>query len=298
VYVGTSVVTPLLDTPLLAPAGNVIEQRNGINPQTLRIYNTYTDASNYERLSLNWTSPLGGYANISAEGAGTGSSGQRGIVLIPQGLLYLGTNGALQWQLDAGGLKAYNDNAVDIGASGANRPRNLYLAGTSTVGALNTATLAPAGNVIEQRNGTNAQQLRIYNTYTDASNYERVKFLWAGNTFYLQSEVGGTGVPRSIVLDIYNGGTLSLASAATPRWAMQYTGHFYAGADNTYDIGASGANRPRNLFVAGAVATGVKAGAAIDADVNTPTDGMIRLDTTNHRLYVRDGGTWRYAALT
>jgi hypothetical protein len=24
---------------------------------------------------------------------------------------------------------------------------------------------------------------------------------------------------------------------------------------------------------------------------------MLRLDTTNHRLYVRDGGVWRYAQL-
>jgi hypothetical protein len=32
--------------------------------------------------------------------------------------------------------------------------------------------------------------------------------------------------------------------------------------------------------------------------VTPPTDGMLRIDTTNNRLYVRIGGVWRYATLT
>jgi len=56
--------------------------------------------------------------------------------------------------------------------------------------------------------------------------------------------------------------------------------------------------RPRNGFFAGAVATGVKAGAAIDGDITNPTDGMIRIDSTNGRIYVRYSGAWHYAALT
>lgn len=41
-----------------------------------------------------------------------------------------------------------------------------------------------------------------------------------------------------------------------------------------------------------------KAGAPSDSDVTNPQDGMLLLDTTNHRLYVRDGGAWKYASLT
>ncbi|WP_207842620.1 right-handed parallel beta-helix repeat-containing protein [Williamsia soli] len=43
----------------------------------------------------------------------------------------------------------------------------------------------------------------------------------------------------------------------------------------------------------------VKAGVPSDADfATTPSDGTTVLDTTNHRLYVRSGASWRYTALT
>lgn len=42
-----------------------------------------------------------------------------------------------------------------------------------------------------------------------------------------------------------------------------------------------------------------KAGIPVDGDFPyVPIDGTQVLDTTNHRLYVRDGGVWKYAALT
>ena len=43
-----------------------------------------------------------------------------------------------------------------------------------------------------------------------------------------------------------------------------------------------------------------KAGVPTDADVlgGGAADGMVILDTTNHRLYVRSGGVWKYAGLT
>lgn len=40
-----------------------------------------------------------------------------------------------------------------------------------------------------------------------------------------------------------------------------------------------------------------KAGALVDADFTSPVDGNFGLDTTNHRLYVRSGGTWRFLQL-
>jgi hypothetical protein len=41
-----------------------------------------------------------------------------------------------------------------------------------------------------------------------------------------------------------------------------------------------------------------KAGIPDDGDyIQPPTDGTIVLDTANHRIYIRSGSTWRYAAL-
>jgi len=47
---------------------------------------------------------------------------------------------------------------------------------------------------------------------------------------------------------------------------------------------------------AGGLATFAKAGTISDADFSdTPVDGMMGIDTTNHRIYFREGGAWVYA---
>jgi len=53
-----------------------------------------------------------------------------------------------------------------------------------------------------------------------------------------------------------NGSTLSLMSGGTQRWNVDGSGHFLAEADNTYDIGASGANRPKNVYIGGSTVIG------------------------------------------
>jgi hypothetical protein len=57
------------------------------------------------------------------------------------GKLYLVNNGTAQWYVDGTGLVAQTDNAKDIGASGANRPRTGYF-GTSVVTPTLNATTA------------------------------------------------------------------------------------------------------------------------------------------------------------
>jgi len=61
------------DLHLARDAANTLAQRNGVNAQASRIYGTYTDASNYRRLTK--TMSTGGVAEIKPEGAGTGASG-------------------------------------------------------------------------------------------------------------------------------------------------------------------------------------------------------------------------------
>ena len=61
---------------------DILAIRNSTAQNTLRIYNTYTDSSNYERLSL--TGVQGASVNITAESAGTGSA-NLDLVLTPKG---------------------------------------------------------------------------------------------------------------------------------------------------------------------------------------------------------------------
>jgi len=54
-------------------AAGKLSQRNGTNAQESRVYGTYTDASNFRRVSL--AISTAGVATLVAEGAGTGASG-------------------------------------------------------------------------------------------------------------------------------------------------------------------------------------------------------------------------------
>lgn len=96
-----------------------------------------------------------------------------------------------------------------------------------------------AANTLAQRNGTNAQVFNIYNTYTDGSNYERGFVAWQGNNFVIGTTQAGTGTKRNLVV----------STNGSNRWYLpDFDGHIKAYLDNTYDIGASGANRPRTGY--------------------------------------------------
>jgi hypothetical protein len=131
------------------------------------------------------------------------------------------------------------------------------LGSTNTLGWSTDLFLArDAANVLAVRNGTNAQTLRIYNTYSGAgANYERGVFSWVGNEFFIGTSNSGTGVARNMILAASGTAVITLQNNNTARWQVTGGGNFIAFADNTYDIGASGATRPRSVFAATSVVT-------------------------------------------
>jgi hypothetical protein len=50
-----------------------------------------------------------------------------------------------------------------------------------------------AANTLAQRNGTNAQTTRVYNTFTSATNFERAKLQWDTNVLKVGTEKGADG---------------------------------------------------------------------------------------------------------
>lgn len=82
------------DLTLFRDAANTSAQRNGVNPQTKRIYGSYTDASNNDYLNI--TKAAGGDAVISTAKNGTGTAGNLGLTattIIITGLpKFAGTN--------------------------------------------------------------------------------------------------------------------------------------------------------------------------------------------------------------
>lgn len=75
--------------------------------------------------------------------------------------------------------------------------------GALTIGG-NATLLGEAANTLAQRNGVNAQAFRIYNTFTDAANYERAALRWNANTMELVVDSAGTGAARNF--SVFTGG--------------------------------------------------------------------------------------------
>jgi hypothetical protein len=142
-----------------------------------------------------------------------------------------------------------------------------------------------AANTLAQRNGTNAQAFRIYSSFTDTSNYERLTIGMTGSTFDIVTQNAGTGVARQ----------LRFGNANTIRWVINDSGHFLAGTDNTYDIGASGATRPRNLFLGGyiLIGSGQSYGWSTRSGISSPSDGVVGLynNAANDFGRLQFGGT-------
>jgi hypothetical protein len=108
-----------------------------------------------------------------------------------------------------------------------------------------------AANILAQRNSTSPQAFRIYNTFTDASNYERLAITWnnPANTIAIVSEALGSGTARAMEIGTNGNQALSFKTNNASKWQIQGPGHFITvGNDNTYDFGASGANRPRTGY--------------------------------------------------
>jgi hypothetical protein len=127
----------------------------------------------------------------------------------------------------------------------------------SSIGWADVDLYRDAAGVLAQRNSTNAQTFRVYNTYTDGSNYEYGAIVWSGNVLSLSTSAAGTGTVRAV--GIGSGASIGTTQSGTPfTWNVNSSGHVITNSDNTYDIGASGATRPRTIYAGtSVVAAGV-----------------------------------------
>jgi len=129
-----------------------------------------------------------------------------------------------------------------------------------------------AANTLALRNGAAAQTFNVYNTFTDASNYERGFVGWASNTFKVGTNSSGTGSNRTLRLFGVNGIEFATSGSELVRWRVGTDGNLVANTDNAVDIGAVSATRPRNVYVGTSITPG--AGVVV-ASLPTPSTGMI-----------------------
>lgn len=141
-------------------------------------------------------------------------------------------------------------------------------------------------NALALRNGTTAQTLNVYNSYTDASNYSRLAMYADGSAnYFIGTQKAGTGTSASLFVGtgagagVAGNGALTLAGS-TVQITTQFGNVFNVNAagtmswnsDNNNDIGGSAGNRPRSVYVATSVTPG--RGVTV-AGLPTPSTGMI-----------------------
>lgn len=121
-----------------------------------------------------------------------------------------------------------------------------------------------SANILGQRNGVTGQEFDVYNTFTDSSNYELGELRWSANVLKIGTDALGTGSARAVQFVV--GGT-NIANFAT-------TGFLLWNTNNTYDIGANGANAPRSIYAGTSMVTNtVFANAQIT--LNTDTGSLV-----------------------
>lgn len=116
-----------------------------------------------------------------------------------------------------------------------------------------------AANILAMKDGANGQTFRVYNIDSGPDD-EYAALTWSTNKFNIQTVATGSGNTRSMFVGPGGGAaSLNLQTAGTARWQVNSSGHLLAFTDNTYDIGANGATRPRNgyfgssLFAGGSI---------------------------------------------
>lgn len=176
--------------------------------------------------------------------AGSAAAPAISFLATPTHGLFVGNNNPI---IARGGaaVAAFSAAGMQLGADGA----LLWDSASDPDGSGSDLVLARDGaNILAQRNGANAQALRVYKTYTDASNHERGVLQWNSNVLEFGSENGGTGSARNVRIKAAGSNGVYLNTNGQDRWFVSGSGHFQPTADNVFDIGASAGNRPRTGY--------------------------------------------------
>jgi hypothetical protein len=193
------------DTYLMREQPYHLAIRNGTIPQALRVYNSYVSSTNFERFGLSGS-------RLAYELSGS----QRFYISSTA------TNGIIAWANNIGGFNtldvyngadwqfARNGSATHILRAGGSFETRAFGNGLTIDDGtgIRGGVLFEAADTVGIRNSTNSQNLRVYNTYTNATNYERLS-LSATRIAY---EAAGTGSVRD--LTISTPGNLILSGAS------------------------------------------------------------------------------------
>lgn len=247
------------------------------------------------RNTVSLTADVSGTLPVANGGTGIATATAHGVVMGE------GTSAMAVSAAGTSGQAFLSGGASADGAYGA-----LSLAGAAVTGVLPAANVTPFGSsldfgynnagtgaggnlkqeaagVVSLRNSTTAQYFDIYKTYTDASNYERLRIGWNSGSSVLEiaQSVLGTGTLRNMSLNAgtsasitYNGGAHYFNINGTGLYSVDATG-IYPAQDNSRVLGTSrSAGRYSQVFTAknGVLSGAVGTSTADAAVANTTTE--------------------------
>lgn len=156
-----------------------------------------------------------------------------------------------------------------------------WSSGTANISTPDVYLYRDAAATLALRNSTTPQAFNVYNTYTDASNFERGEFVWAGNVLEIGSTKLGTGSSRNIRLKAA-GGTIILSSNGTDKYGFGASGVTLFAGLTTVALGnpaivASG----RQTAQAAAVASVATYTPAVDASFEVLANILVTAATSH-----------------
>lgn len=218
--------------------------------------------------------PIASFRTYAAENIASGHQGSNACIATTSNAATTLTD---RWCIGQdGALVPQATSTYNIGST-VSQPNNIYTA--SLVFSNQVSLTSDVANSISQRNGASAQTFNIYGTYTDPSNYERLAVAYTGGIFQLTTQAAGTGVVRALKFNA-GAGAINIDAAN-----VSITDNLIFSTDNVSDIGASGATRPRNIYVG----TSVTAGGSFFAGAG----GGLYVGTSGSLLAVSDG-VWQF----
>jgi hypothetical protein len=138
------------------------------------------------------------------------------------GAFFGALNGLNSYQISVGGFTQWAVGQSNGGTTQSGPVAWAAVSGNS-LGTPDVLLYRDAANKLALRNGTAAQTFNVYNTFTDASNYERGRIAWLSNVLTIGTEKLGTGVARALEfqtdgttrLTINTSGNATFAGAVT-----------------------------------------------------------------------------------
>jgi hypothetical protein len=245
---------------------------------------TGTQATSLLDLSTTWLSTTGNPSAIKLNVTNTASGATSNLMDLQVGgvsQLAVSKTGALQFgtvqanfdqyvsEIATGvlgvSLFGFNQNHVSLGYNGGGSGVSgvtvssaaVYAWSSGSTNSETTRTLAlfqDAAGILAQRNGDNAQSFRVYDSYNTAgANFCRANLSFNSNRFELSISSLGTGsTTRGFDIGTNGTGDITFFTSGANKWRIGGTsGSLLATTDNAFDIGGSGVNRPRNLYLSG-----------------------------------------------